>query len=157
MGTTISFSTNKENISETPGGTSITPTANNNGSSANSSSDSGANLVPCGTERSPIVTDSAGNQTGGEILNPCGFNDLMTLINNFISFILFKLAVPIAAIAFAYAGFMLITSGGSTEKKGTAKKIFTNVALGLIFAVAAWLIVNTVLSILGYEGSWIGF
>ena len=81
----------------------------------------------------------------------------MSLINDVIRFILFKMVVPIAAIMFAYAGFLMVTSGGSTEQWSKAKKIFTNVAFGFIIAVAAWLIIRTILLILGYEGGWIGF
>ncbi len=55
---------------------------------------------------------------------------------------------------FAYAGFELVTSGGSTEKKSKAKSIFTSVAIGLIIAAAAFLIIQTVLSIVGYDKSW---
>ena|ERR1700733_5067209 len=87
----------------------------------------------------------------------CGFNDLMNLINNIIHFLLFDMAVPIAAIMFFYAGFELVTSGGSTEKRGIAHKVFFNAVIGLVLAVAAWLIVRTLLSILGYNGTWIGF
>lgn len=87
----------------------------------------------------------------------CDFNDLMILINKVINFIIFSLALPIAAIMFAYAGFKLVTSGGDTGARQTAKTIFTNTLIGLVFVVAAWLIINTVLSILGYNGGWIGF
>ncbi len=84
----------------------------------------------------------------------CGFNDLFVLVKKVINFILFALAVPIAAIMFAYAGFELVTSGGESSKRTKAKEIFTNVALGLIFAAAAWLIVHTLLTILGYQSTW---
>lgn len=106
----------------------------------------GKSLVPCGHMNSQ-----------GVITNPCSFKDVLTLINGVIKFILFKLVVPIAAIMFFYAGFELVTSGGSTEKRGKAKSVFTNTVWGLVIAVGAWLIVSTILSILGYEGSWIGF
>lgn len=86
-----------------------------------------------------------------------GFNEFMTLVNNVIRFILFALAVPIAAIMFAYAGFLMVTSGGSTESRGKAKNIATNTVYGLVIAAGAWLIVRTILSILGYHGEWIGF
>lgn len=89
--------------------------------------------------------------------NPCGFAQLMTLVNNVINFILYGMVIPIAAILFAFAGFELVTSGGSTEKRGTAKKVFTNVVIGLVIAMACWLIVKLVLTILGYQGAWIGF
>jgi hypothetical protein len=106
-----------------------------------------AGLVPCGTN------DSATPLTN----HPCEFKDFMTLINNVIRFILFDMVVPIAAIMFFYAGFELVTSGGSTEKKGIAKKVFTNAVKGLVLAAGAWLIIRTILLILGYNGTWIGF
>ena len=87
----------------------------------------------------------------------CDFNDLMTLINKVIHFVLYDMAIPIAAIMFAYAGFLLVTAGGETGAVTKARSIFTNTVLGLIFAVAAFVIIRTILSILGYEGSWIGF
>jgi Type IV secretion system pilin len=82
----------------------------------------------------------------------CGWNDLLLLVNNVITFILEYMVIPIAAIMFVYAGFELVTSGGSTEKRGIAKKVFTNTVIGLILAVAATLIVKMILSISGYTG-----
>jgi len=94
----------------------------------------------------------------GSVARPCDFNAFMTLVNTIIKFILFNLAVPIAAIMFVYAGFLLVTAGGEAAGARTkAKTIFTNAVLGLIFAAAAWLIVRTILAILGYQGDWIGF
>ncbi len=99
-----------------------------------------ASLVPCGTTANPA---------------PCDFNALMTLINNIINFIFVYMAVPIAAIMFVYAGFLMVTSGGSTENVSRAKSIFKDAVFGLIIAIAAWIIVKTILSILGYNGAWI--
>jgi len=98
---------------------------------------------------------------GGGLTPPCGsngcqFNDLLEMVMKVINFVLFVLAVPIAAIMFAYAGFLLVSSAGSTEKRGKAKSIFVNVAIGLALAAAAWLIIHTLLSIVGFDGSWIG-
>ncbi|HEU0085425.1 MAG TPA: hypothetical protein VFQ59_00480 [Candidatus Paceibacterota bacterium] len=96
-------------------------------------------LVKCGTDK------------------PCGFEDLLILINTVVNFVMIQLMIPLAALLFAYAGGMLMFSGGEVSKRQQAKKIFTNVALGLIIAAASWLIVNTVLTIMGYNGAWIGF
>lgn len=93
-------------------------------------------LVPCNTVRNP---------------EPCEFKHFTTLINKVINFILFYMAVPIAAIMFVYAGVLLVTSGGSTESRGKAKKIFTSVLIGIVLAAAAWLIVKTLLSIVHYR------
>jgi hypothetical protein len=120
------------------------PNTNNNtntNSTTNTDTSSDGGLVKCGKGSSPS----------------CNFTDFMTLVNTVIQFLLFKMAVPIAAIMFAYAGFTMVISGGSPEAKTKAKTIFTNVALGLIIAVAAWLIIRTILLILDYEGGWIGF
>lgn len=105
---------------------------------------SSAVLVPCG------VTDTPTLAVHPDYARPCDFNALMDLINIIIHFILFNLAVPIAAIMFAYAGFLLITAQGG-EAKTKAKNIFTNAVLGLVFAAAAYLIIRTLLSVLGYK------
>lgn len=114
-------------------------------------------LVPCGTERTAITTDENGRSTGGEVINPCDFGDVIKLINNVVNFILKNLAVPLAAVAFFYAGILLLFSGGDSEKKSKAKKIFTGVAIGLVFVAASYLIVSTVLSIAGYKWDWTNF
>ena len=106
-------------------------------------------LVPCGINNKDVL------EKNPEYAEPCSFNHAMQLINNIISFILFYMAVPIAAIMFAYAGFLLVTSGGSEEAKTRAKSIFTDAVIGLVIAVAAFLIIKTILSIVGYDKSWI--
>ena len=97
-------------------------------------------------------------QEGGII--PCGngdqepctsFSQFLALINNLINFTLTRLALPIAAIMFAYAGFKLVTSGGSEEARSSAKRIFTNTAIGLVLAAGAWLVIKTLLWIAGYQ------
>jgi hypothetical protein len=90
--------------------------------------------------------------------NNCGFKDLMALVNTVINFILYKMVIPIAAIMFAYAGFLMITAGGEAAGARTkAKNIFTNAVIGLAIAMAAFLIIKLLLTTLGWEGSWIGF
>lgn len=109
---------------------------------------------PLNTQPEPPLSNSPslGLVQCGKTGQPgCTFNDIVTLINKVINFILVNLVIPIAAVMFFYAGFELITSGGSTEKRGTAKKVFTNAVIGLVIAVACWLIVKTLLSILGYN------
>ena len=93
-----------------------------------------------------------------ETITECtwGFKEIMTLINAVINFILFKMVVPISAMMFCYAGFLLLTSGGG-EQKTKAKHIFSNVVIGLIIAAASWLLIKLLLSVLGYNGAWIGF
>lgn len=106
----------------------------------------------------PAVTFGAGLVLcGNKDQTACDWNGLMATINGLIHFVLFDMAVPIAAIMFAYAGFKMVTAGGeSGEARNKAKSIFTNTLFGLIIAIAAWLIISTLLFILGYDASWIG-
>ncbi|MDQ3075715.1 MAG: hypothetical protein M3Q34_01130 [bacterium] len=113
-----------------------------------------AGLVPCGTEKKPVVAGQNGTETGGEVINPCGFKHVFKLINGLIDFIFKFMVVPIAAIMFAYAGFLMLFSGGNAGKSEKAKGIFINVAFGLVIAAAAWLIIHTLLDIVGVK-SWV--
>lgn len=108
----------------------------------------------------PVVS-LASYKLGDPLVPPCpttgcGWNELLALVNNVITFTLKYMVIPIAAIMFAYAGFLLITAGGG-EAKTKAKSIFTNAVIGLVIALAAFLIVKLILSILGYDGAFIGF
>jgi len=145
--TTLALNTDNNSNNNTNTNTNTNNTNSNSSTTTTSTSTtvgSGGNLVPCNTTANPTA---------------CGFNDLLTLINNVVHFILFDMVVPIAAIMFAYAGILLIFSGGDTSKRSKAKSIFINVAIGFIIAVAAWLIVEFVLNLLGYNQAfnWFGF
>ncbi len=140
-GTWAAYSAN-----ESFGGAHLTPTGGSSSSSSTSttSTTSTRNIRSENTGLVPCVDN-------------CGFVDLITLINKVIEFILYKLALPVAAIMFAYAGFKMVTAGGNTEGINTAKTVFKNTAIGLMLAAGAWLIVKTLLSILGYTGTtWLG-
>ena len=112
------------------------------------------------TTTSPSTTTTIPASPAGGIFSGCTgpkgctFNDLIGLIKSVIHFVLFSLALPIAAIMFAYAGITLLFAGGSEESIGKAKRIFFDVLVGLIIAAAAWLIIETILSVLGYNQSW---
>lgn len=82
---------------------------------------------------------------GGRV---CGFSDLIGLLDGIIQFI-FVLAIPIAALVFAYAGFLYLTSGGDTKKHQQAVKAMTTVVKGILVVMVAWLAVKTILVSLG--------
>lgn len=113
-------------------------------------------LVPCGTESYKKGEVVNGENVEYLIKNPCTFSSIFVLINNVINFLLFVIALPVAAIMLAYAGFLFMFSGMQPEARSKAKRIFGKVVFGFVLAAAAWLIVHLVLSVLGYNGSWIG-
>jgi len=102
-------------------------------------------LIPAITSADSIVPSNC----AGAGANPCTYTDFLTLINNLIDFALYKLAAPLAVIAFAYAGFLYITAAGDSGKIGKAHEIFKKVIIGMILAFGAFLIVKAILSGLG--------
>lgn len=116
-----------------------------------------AGLVPCGgyayvegPDGYPVIGDD-GKPVKAGAEKPCDFTFFMEMLNDIIAFLLFKLAMPLAAFMFAYAGFLYLTSGVKPEQREQAKKILTNVVWGLVIALAAWLIVHTILTSLGVD------
>jgi len=103
-----------------------------------------SDLVPDCSTKIDLVTNKF-------IPHECGFSDLMVLAYNVVHFLIFTLFLPIAAILFAYAGFLFMTAGGSEENVGKARKIFGHVAIGLVVMLCAWLIVKLVLIGLGVQ------
>ncbi|MHB8651547.1 MAG: TrbC/VirB2 family protein [Minisyncoccota bacterium] len=77
-----------------------------------------------------------------------GWNSLMGLAYNITHFLAFDLALPVAAISFAVAGFKLLTNGASEEARKNAKSTLGYTVLGLIFAFGAYAIVKFVIAFL---------
>lgn len=84
-----------------------------------------------------------------ECNGPCGLCDFFLLIKNIFNFIAFQLAPPVAGLMFLLAGVLFLTAGGSEERVSQAKKIFVNVIIGLLFVYVSWLIVNTLINVIG--------
>lgn len=84
----------------------------------------------------------------------CNYCHLAQLGQNILNLSLF-LSAFVAAILFAYAGFLYLTAGGGSNIS-KAHGIFMNVAVGFILILAAWLIVDTVIKTLtgGKFGPW---
>ena len=94
-------------------------------------------IIPCGL-----------NSANGVVTDPCTFNHLIILAQNVINFLIFRIAAPLGAIMFAYAGFLYITNHGNEGQVTQAHEIFLYVFWGLVIALAAWLLVNFILTFL---------
>lgn len=81
----------------------------------------------------------------------CGFSDLVTLAKNVINALII-FSTFLATVAFAWAGVILLTSGGSPGKKDEAKKLFKNVLIGYLWILSAWLLIYTISSVLLSDG-----
>jgi len=77
---------------------------------------------------------------------PCGLKDVLPAIENIIQFIAVDLVVPLAIIAFAYAGFVMITSTGNSGEVSRAKDIMWMTLKGLVYVFGAYIIVRLIVS-----------
>lgn len=87
-----------------------------------------------------IVCDPVGS-------DPCGFDDITELIKNLISALMI-VSTFLATAAFAYAGILLLSSGGSSGKKDEAKKVASKVLVGYLWILGAWVLIYTITSVL---------
>lgn len=85
-------------------------------------------------------------------LNPFGFTTgragVLDLFGKVIKFWTFAIG-SLLLLSYVWAGFLWITSAGSSEKIGTAKKIFVWSTLGVVITLASYMIVNMVFGFLG--------
>jgi hypothetical protein len=98
-----------------------------------------ADIVP------PCNPTGAASDGMGPALPACNFNALMTLMGNIMVFAI-DLGLAAVSIAFAYAGFLYITSNGDSGKVKQAHEIFRKVVIGAFIALSATVLVNLLLS-----------
>lgn len=92
-------------------------------------------IIPCdGTEVTVV---------NGQTVYGCTFEHFVKLAQNLIN-TLILISIPLTAIAFSWAGFLMVTSAGSEEKIKHGKAIFGKVLVGFLFILSAWLIVYTI-------------
>ncbi len=74
----------------------------------------------------------------------CNVCDIVQVANNIIKW-LFALVTFVFAILMLRAGFGLVTSKGNVGALEDAKSSFTNAIVGLLIAMSAWLVVDTLM------------
>jgi hypothetical protein len=100
-------------------------------------SDDGDRTGYCvGSDCSKFISCSGGD---------CEIDDLFTLINKIIFFLLFTLAPIFMSIILIWAGFKIITSQGNSSAISGAKKMAWNALTGYIIAVCSFLIIKFIL------------
>ncbi len=74
-----------------------------------------------------------------------GWGLLITVINNVISLLITLAIVFVAPLMIAWSGFLLVVSQGDSGKRTEARKILTNTVVGIVIALAGWLIVDAIM------------
>jgi len=112
-------------------------------------------LIVAGSAVLPIVAHAGGIPFLGPIIEngwsqqcPLGWGALITVINNIISLLITLAIVFVAPLMIAYAGFLLVISQGDSGKRTEARKILTNTIVGIVIALAGWMIVAAIMAAL---------
>jgi len=82
----------------------------------------------------------------------CNACELVKTTNRVVNFFITLLTIA-ATIMFVMAGFKLVTSGGDTSARQSAKNMFVAILIGFIIVLSAWLLVDTVLKTLTQDDS----
>lgn len=114
-------------------------------------------LVPCG-KGDPTLPDGSPNPDWKR----CELADLFKLVENVYGFIVLYIATPLAGLVIVMGGVIILISGGpgglnpitgiaSPNLYNTGKNMVTGAILGMFLILGGWLIINTVLNIIGYN------
>lgn len=88
---------------------------------------------------------------GGQGENPCTFQDIKTLIQNVLGFLIFNVAVPLSAVAITIGGAMMVMFPTQEAKRTLGKEILWTAVWGLVIVLGAWALVVTILEFLTYR------
>jgi hypothetical protein len=86
--------------------------------------------------------------------NPCTIGDFFTMLHRIYNFLVTMIATPLAIIALTVGGIILMTSAGNPNLVSLGKKILWAAIIGLFLVWGSWVIINFIMEILGYSGTW---
>lgn len=84
------------------------------------------------------------------VQNECGWPELLELAHEVMLFCVY-LAVTFGVISIAYAGWLMLMSGGNSSEISKAKGIFSKVVWGIVITLCAYLFVQTILRLIGLD------
>ncbi|MBI2642187.1 MAG: hypothetical protein HYW96_01280 [Candidatus Wildermuthbacteria bacterium] len=109
-------------------------------------------LIPCDTNNDNPAT------IGLDEREPCQLKHLFLLVRNLVDFALWKLSLVILVAMTAFTGFTMYTSFGGMEVASKVRSIWKAVGIGFLILLFAWLLLNLVLGIAGFQvnlfGKW---
>lgn len=87
-------------------------------------------------------------QAGNQAICPASWGMVIVVINNILKLLLSIVIVFIAPLSIAYAGFVLVIGQGNPGEISRARNILLHTIVGIVVAMAAWMIVAALLAVL---------
>jgi len=85
----------------------------------------------------------------------CTICDLFATLIYIYNFLVLNIATPLAILGLTIGGVFILISAGNPNLLGTGKKILWAAIIGLLLVFCSWIIINTILSAIGYNfGTW---
>ncbi len=75
----------------------------------------------------------------------CDFDDLIVLASNIMNFLIYYIAVPLAALGFMWAGADLVLNQDKAHSWSEAKERFWDIGKGFAIMISAFLLIKFVL------------
>lgn len=100
----------------------------------------------------PIIPPQSVTGVQGSDVCPAGWGMLIMVVNNIISLLITLAIVFVAPIMIAYSGFLLVINQGNSARLNEAKSILIHTIVGIVIALAAWLIVDAIMAVLTPNG-----
>jgi hypothetical protein len=107
-----------------------------------------------------VQASECGGQTGlvkcgMDVSCPCNICDFFATLIYIYNFLVLSIATPLAIVGVTIGGVFILISAGSPNFLGLGKKILWSAIIGLFLVFASWVIINTILSMIGYQmGAW---
>ena len=109
------------------------------------SSQASGGLVPCGRRyddpNTPEINES----------EPCGFKHIFLLLKNLLDFVLWRLGLIILVLLALLTGVIFYFSFGGPTVMAKVKSLLKSAITGYILILLAWMIINFLLIIFGFQ------
>ncbi|MFA6393583.1 MAG: pilin [Patescibacteria group bacterium] len=102
---------------------------------------------------SAAIIDGLGCATDTTGATNCSLNDFVRIGLNAVQLI-FGLAGSLALLFFIYGGIMWVISGGNPDRVKKGQDALKNAVIGLVIIFTSYMIINFVMTTLGYKGTW---
>ena len=102
-------------------------------------------LIPCGRDCDVLETISYNER------DPCEFKHIFLLLNNILNFVLWRLGLIILVLLALATGVIYYFSMGAPQTMVKVKSILKSTGIGYGIIFLAWLIINLILTLLGFQ------
>lgn len=103
-------------------------------------------LVPCGRKYDDPNTPLPINESA-----PCEYKHIFLLFNNVLNFILWRLGLIVLVLLILTIGMVSYFSMGSPSTMAKVKSVLRSAGIGYGIMFLAWIFINLILSLLGYQ------